>query len=386
MTVSCVLAVALVSAAIGLHRDATAATVVARAADLADLSLEELGNVVVTSVSRRQERLAAAPASVYVISREDIRRSGVTSLPEALRLAPNRRCARGRTSMQSAAAALTRCWRQLWSDRGACFIRRSFRVSSGSADTLLKIDRIEVISGPGATLWGANAVNVVINVITRTAHATHGAAVGAGGGNREQGAFARYGAQLGSETSFRVYGKVSDRENSELADRRPVRDESDVAQIGFRLDSGNVSRSFTVQGDAYRGTSTGTLGSRHSRRQLPDLHAASADESRPSCRVLAQLFAITRQLQGESRPFDLDVQYGFALLRARRASRAATHRRTGVTIPHPGVSPPDRIEWRTLCAAKLTRARSEATLVSRSKAPVYRCEFLPTRGSLAARG
>lgn len=91
----CVLAVALVSAAFGLQlRDAIAAVVVARAADLADLSLEELGNVVVTSVSRRQERLAAAPASIYVISREDIRRSGVTSLPEALRLAPNLQVAR----------------------------------------------------------------------------------------------------------------------------------------------------------------------------------------------------------------------------------------------------------------------------------------------------
>jgi iron complex outermembrane receptor protein len=257
--VRCVLAVALVSAAFALQvRGACAATVVARAVDLADLSLEELGNVVVTSVSRRQERLAAAPASIYVITREDIRRAGVTSLPEALRLAPNLQVARADTNQYAISArgsnAVLANKLLVLIDGRIVYTPLFSGVFWEAQDTLLEdVERIEVISGPGATLWGANAVNGVINVITRPAHATQGAVVGAGAGNLERGAFARYGAQIGSQTSFRVYGKVSDRDNSELTNRQPIRDEADLAQIGFRLDSGDATRGYTVQGDAYRG-------------------------------------------------------------------------------------------------------------------------------------
>ena len=255
----CVLAATLVSAASGLPlSDAFGASAVMRAADLADLSLEELGNVVVTSVSLRQERLASASASIYVITRDDIRRAGVTSLPEALRLAPNLQVARADTNQYAISArgsnAVLANKLLVLIDGRAVYTPLFSGVFWEAQDTLLEdIERIEVISGPGATLWGANAVNGVINVITRSAQATQGAVVGAGGGNQERGAFARYGAQLGGQTSFRVYAKVSDRDNSELTDGRPIRDESDLAQVGFRLDSGNASRSYTVQGDTYRG-------------------------------------------------------------------------------------------------------------------------------------
>ncbi len=239
-------------------RDARSNVVVARAVDLADLSLEELGDVVVTSVSRRQERLAVAPASIYVITREDIRRAGVTSLPEALRLAPNLQVARADTNQYAISARgsnATLANKLLVLIDGRIVYTPLFSgVFWEAQDTLLEdIDRIEVISGPGATLWGANAVNGVINVITRPASATQGAVVGAGGGNLERGGFARYGAKVGSQTSFRVYGKVTDRDHSQLTDGRPIRDESELAQVGFRLDSGDVTRSYTVQGDAYRG-------------------------------------------------------------------------------------------------------------------------------------
>jgi iron complex outermembrane receptor protein len=316
----CVLAFALVSAAFGLQlRSAFAAIVVARAVDLADLSLEELGNVVVTSVSRRQERLAAAPASVYVITREDIRRSGVTSLPEALRLAPNLQVARADTNRYAISArgsnAVLANKLLVLIDGRVVYTPLFSGVFWEAQDTLLEdVDRIEVISGPGATLWGANAVNGVINVITRTAHATQGMVVGAGGGNREQGAFARYGARLGSATSFRVYGKVSDRDNSELADRSPIRDESDLAQIGFRLDSGNVTRSFTVQGDAYRGRIDQVPSERDIRgaNLLGRFSQSLANDSRLVVQAYYDhTFRDHPTIFRESLDiFDLDVQYG----------------------------------------------------------------------------
>ncbi len=98
------------------------------------------------------------------------------------------------------------------------------------------IDRIEVVSGPGATLWGANAVNGVINVITRTAQDTQGALVAGGGGNRETGGSARYGGRLPGDGHYRVYGKSFHRDNSQLTNGTPIRDSSTRSQAGFRAD------------------------------------------------------------------------------------------------------------------------------------------------------
>jgi outer membrane receptor protein involved in Fe transport len=114
------------------------------------------------------------------------------------------------------------------------------------------IERIEVISGPGATLWGINAMNGVINIITRDARATNGTLAEAGAGNRERGAAVRVGGSAGEGSGWRVYGKAFERDHGTLRSGRPIRDSSDRGQIGFRYDSSVKKRWLTVQGDAYR--------------------------------------------------------------------------------------------------------------------------------------
>ncbi len=229
--------------------------------DLADLSLEELANLEITSVSRRAERLSDAPASVFVITGEDIRRSGATSIPEALRLAPNLEVARV-DSRQYAISA--RGFNQpsaiankllVLIDGRTVYTPLFSGVFWDAQDTLLQdVDRIEVISGPGATLWGANAVNGVINVITRRAAETQGTLLAAGAGNLERGAAARQGGKLGADGAFRVYGKVSDRDRTLRADGTSAHDSWDSGQAGFRADWGTAAGAFTLQGDAYHGT------------------------------------------------------------------------------------------------------------------------------------
>jgi len=235
--------------------DTHAATLAA--SDFADLTLEQLGNIVVTSVSRREEALGAAAASVYVITSEDIRRSGATSLPEALRLAPNLNIARADANQYAISA---RGFNNTLANRLLVLIDGRIVYSplfSGifweAQDVMLPdVERIEVISGPGATLWGANAVNGVINLITRPAAATQGALVSAGAGNRDRGGAVRYGGSIGSG-HFRVYGRHFDRAHTERANRSSVLDSSGRSQAGFRADWGGNGREFTLQGDVYQG-------------------------------------------------------------------------------------------------------------------------------------
>src|SRR5437899_4982796 len=230
-----------------------------RVADLADLSIEELSNIQITSVSRHAERLSDAPAAIFVITRDDIRRSGATSLPEALRLAPNLEVARV-DSRQYAISARgfnnTIANKLLVLIDGRTVYTPLFSgVVWDAQDTLLEdVDRIEVISGPGATLWGANAVNGVINVITRRATETQGTLLVAGAGNLERGAAARQGGKLGVDGAFRVYGKISGRDHTSRADGTSAENSWDRGQAGFRADWGTAAGAFTLQGDAYRGT------------------------------------------------------------------------------------------------------------------------------------
>src|SRR5713101_4322027 len=230
-----------------------------RSAELADLSLEELANLEITSVSRRAERLSDAPASIFVITGDDIRRSGATSLPEALRLAPNLEVARVDSRQYSISARgfnNTIANKLLVLIDGRTVYTPLFSgVFWDAQDTLLEdVDRIEVISGPGATLWGANAVNGVINVITRRATETQGTLLVAGAGNLERGVAARQGVKLGADGAFRVYGKISDRDPTSRADGTSVQDSWNSGQAGFRADWGTAAGAFTLQGDAYRGT------------------------------------------------------------------------------------------------------------------------------------
>jgi iron complex outermembrane receptor protein len=242
------------------------AAAAADAADLLDLSIEQLADLQITSVSRAEERLADAPAAVFVITGDEIRRSGVRSIAEALRLAPGVEVARRNASAWS---ITIRGFNSDLANKLLVLIDGRSVYSPLYAgvfwdvqDTLLEdIDRIEVIAGPGGTLWGANAVNGVINIITRPAATTSGALLEAGGGNEER-AFAgfRYGGTLGRDIAARAYLKYFDRGPSTQISGADGTDAEHLAQAGFRMDWGSADADrFTVQGDAYSGEEGGTF-------------------------------------------------------------------------------------------------------------------------------
>ncbi len=234
---------------------------------LRQLSLEELMEVEVVSVSRKGQKLAEAPAAVFVITREDIRRSGATSIPEALRMAPGLHVAR----VDSHSWAITsRGFNNTSANKLLVMIDgRSVysHLHSGTfwdvQDTLLEdVDRIEVIRGPGGTLWGANAVNGVINVITRNAKDTQGTFVQAGGGTEERafGGF-RHGARVGDNAYVRVYGKYFNRDESVLATGKDgVNDAWSQVRGGFRADWDVSDRdTLTFGGEVYDGAESQVL-------------------------------------------------------------------------------------------------------------------------------
>src|SRR2546429_64047 len=159
---------------------------------LTQVSLEQLGQIEVTTASKRPVKVSQTPAAIYVVTEEDIRRSGATSIPEALRLVPGVEVARIDSNTWSLGvrgfgSALSRSVLVLIDGRSVytpLFAGVYWQVQ----DTLLEdIERIEVIRGPGGTIWGANAVNAVINIITKRAQETHGTLVSTGGGNVDQG-------------------------------------------------------------------------------------------------------------------------------------------------------------------------------------------------------
>jgi iron complex outermembrane receptor protein len=241
---------------LGLLASSASAQEATTRTDLTELSLEELAKIEVTSVSRQAERLDDAPASIFVITAEDIRRSGATSLAEALRLAPNLQVARQDASQYAISA---RGFNNVIANKllvlvdGRTIYTPLFSgVFWDQQDLMLEdVERIEVISGPGATLWGANAVNGVINIITRPARETQGPLVSIGAGNREQVAASRYGGALGEHGHFRVYAKASHLENTQQL----LRDSRVWVQGGFRIDRDDASNGVTLQGDAYNGKS-----------------------------------------------------------------------------------------------------------------------------------
>ena len=233
------------------------------AGELKQLSVEDLMNVEVTSVAKEPQRLLQAPASIQVITAEDIRRSGATTLPEALRLADNLEVAQINAhdwaiSSRGFNANLANKLLVLIDGR-AVYTPLYGGVLWNVQDYLLKdVDRIEVISGPGGTLWGANAVNGVINIITKPARDTQGpyASFTAGNQLKEQAGL-RYGAELAPEVYLRVYGKYTD-EGPEVTSTGANADDAwHMARGGFRLDSeASATDRLTVQGDLYTGSET----------------------------------------------------------------------------------------------------------------------------------
>ncbi|MEP6874236.1 MAG: TonB-dependent receptor [Burkholderiales bacterium] len=225
------------------------------ARSLADLSLEELADIEVTSVSRRPERLNDAAASVYVVTSEDIRRSGATTLAEALRLAPNLQVAQLDSGQYAISArgfnnAIANKLLVLIDGR-TVYAPFYSGVQWDQQDVMLEdVERIEVISGPGGTLWGTNAVNGVINVVTLPASQTQGALGVASGGNLASGASFRYGGRLESTGRFRVYAKALQLQNTQTAGGTSLPDGWDRTQAGFRADWGDATNGFMLQGGA----------------------------------------------------------------------------------------------------------------------------------------
>ncbi|WP_229452275.1 TonB-dependent receptor plug domain-containing protein [Massilia niastensis] len=228
--------------------------------DLADLSIEELANIQVMSVSKRPERLQDAAAAVFVITRDDIRRSGAATLPEALRLAPNLHVAQvhnyGYTisarglngSSNSVSNKLL-----VMIDGRSVYTPLFSGVFWDAQDVLMEdVERIEVISGPGGVMWGANAVNGVINITTRAARDTQGGLLALRGASNGGDVAFRQGGQAGP-WAWRAYGKIADRSRSELGSGAPVEDAVRRSQAGFRADWEQGRDRVSVIGNVYRG-------------------------------------------------------------------------------------------------------------------------------------
>lgn len=224
------------------------------------MSLQELMDQDVTSVARQPEPYGQAPASIDVITSDEIRRSGASSIPEALRLADNLEVAQENANdwAISARGFNANLGNKLLVliDGRSVYTPLYGGVEWNVQDYLLEdIDRIEVISGPGGTLWGANAVNGVINITTKSAADTQGLYVEGGGGSelRDFGG-ARYGGTLTSNVFYRVYGKYFDRNSEMLPDGNEASDSGKMGQGGFRIDAdASTQNTYTLQGDLYAG-------------------------------------------------------------------------------------------------------------------------------------
>ena len=233
-----------------------------------DMSLEDLMDLTVTSVSKRAQPVQEAAAAVHVLTGEDIRRSGATSIPEALRMVP------GLMVGQNAASAWSissrgRSFNPAFDNKLLVMIdgRSVYSpVFSGvfwdSLDLVMEdIDRIEIIRGPGSSAWGANAVNGIINIITRASSETQGLmASGILGAETPGTAAVRYGGKFGEGNSYRVYGKYRNLAELETFDGDELHDGVESGVAGFRTDlTPDPASTLTVQGDMYQGISLNTL-------------------------------------------------------------------------------------------------------------------------------
>lgn len=240
----------------------------------ANMSLEELSDVRVTSVSKREERLGDAPASIFVISAEDLRRAGARSLPEALRLAPNLHVAAspaGGYVITARGFSGNGANKQLVMIDGRSIYSPLFSGVFWDAQYLPieSIERIEVVSGPGGTLWGTNAMNGVINIITKPASATIGTTLDARLGLLQSGATVSHGAAA-ADGAWRAYAMGYAMPSGERLSGAKLGDAWHYAQAGFRRDWQRGADGITLQGDAYRS----------GKGQLPTRDLARPDEAR----------------------------------------------------------------------------------------------------------
>ena len=298
------------------------------AADLSALSFDELANITVMSVSKQPEPLNQAPASIYVISRDDILQSGATTVPEMLRLAPNLL-----VSQQSAysydvtargfsgnAAAQNFPNKLLVLIDGRSVYSPLYSGVYWDMQNVLPedIERIEVISGPGSTLWGANAFNGVINIITRGTADSQGGMATLSAGNLGENGSVQYGGKLGADLNYRVYAGGVGLKALETARGTSAQDGMSSGQGGFRLDWTPAEDSVTLQGDLYRGS--------EEQAGLPDTFIAGENmvgrwrhslSGGSVVQVQAYYDEVTRSSNGNGgftvRTADLDLQQSLAL-------------------------------------------------------------------------
>ena len=232
-----------------------------KSADLSDRSLEDLMNIEVTSVSKKEQKLSQVAAAIFVISAEDIRRSGATNIPDLLRMVPGLDVAQinANTWAISARGFNLQFANKLLVliDGRAVYTPLFGGVNWDTQDVPLEdIERIEVIRGPGGAVWGANAVNGVINIITKRAADTHGGLLVAGGGNIDQGVgTAQYGGNAGKESDYRIFAKYLNDDHFPDLNGQNGLDGWHMLHGGFRVDSNlSTKDSLTTQGDLYTGS------------------------------------------------------------------------------------------------------------------------------------
>ncbi len=229
-------------------------------ADLADLSLDELLSTEITTLSRKAENLGSAPAAVHVITQSDIRRSGARSIPELLRLVPGMQVAQidGNIWAVTSRGANGRFANKLLvlMDGRTLYNPMLSGVQWDAQDTdIAAIERIEVIRGPGATMWGSNAVNGIVNIITKHAADTRGGNIGVAGGMDGYETTIRYGVEAG-DSAFRFFGKVFDRDGNVNMLGADTEDYSEMLRFGGRYDwDGSEDSEFTLSFETYSGES-----------------------------------------------------------------------------------------------------------------------------------
>jgi iron complex outermembrane recepter protein len=247
--------------------------------DLLNLSLQQLSDIEVTSVSKRSEKASQAAAAIYVITQEDIRRSGMQNVPELLRMVPGLQVARAGAQNW---AITSRGFNGQFANKllvlidGRTVYSPVFAGVFWDVQNLLMedIERIEVIRGPGATLWGANAVNGVINIITKNAKDTQGKLATASVGTQSRAKVGgRYGGNDG-DLSYRTYAQYLNNDEEKLLSGADAEDQWSNMQGGFRLDwNTSEKEQKTIQGDVYKGNEG-------ARRYLPVTAAISSNFER----------------------------------------------------------------------------------------------------------
>ncbi|HWP83630.1 MAG TPA: TonB-dependent receptor plug domain-containing protein, partial [Terriglobia bacterium] len=208
----------------------------------AEMGIEALLNIEVISAVKRQEPLFRSPSAIFVITQEDIRRSGASNIPDLLRMVPGLQVAQ----VDAYGWAISvRGFAERYANKllvlidGRTVYDPLFAGVHWDVQNLLleDVERIEVVRGPGATLWGANAVNGVINILTRSSQETQGGMIAASSGSIEPArVHARYGGTLGSAATYRISGNYFRRDHSVDAAREPIADAWQAGSLGFRAD------------------------------------------------------------------------------------------------------------------------------------------------------